>query len=115
VSLEELYGKETVDALNDFLVHAADAAQLLEERAATNPHVADLACEALMVRIGESANRAGHEFSNAHPELRFRDIIGARNVAAHGYDIVDHKIYWDAFANRLPGIAARVRAILDEN
>jgi uncharacterized protein with HEPN domain len=36
-----------------------------------------------------------------------------RNIVAHDYQRVDHEILWPALKEKLPGVAADVRAILD--
>lgn len=41
-------------------------------------------------------------------------IVGSRNVLAHGYDVVDDEVGWDAITTDLPGLTARVAAMLDE-
>jgi len=65
--------------------------------------------------VGEALNR----LSRDHPELAARipdiaRIIGFRNVLAHGYDVVDDEVVWDAITSDLPELAAKVAALLDE-
>ena len=65
--------------------------------------------------VGEALNRLSHD----HPELAARipdiaRIVGFRNVLAHGYDVVDDEVVWDAITTDLPELAARVEAMLDE-
>lgn len=38
-------------------------------------------------------------------------IIGFRNVLAHGYDVIDDGITWDAVQGKLPRLLAEVRAL----
>jgi len=65
--------------------------------------------------VGEALNRLSRE----DPELAagipdIGRVIGFRNVLAHGYDIVDDEVVWDAITTDLPELAARVEAILAE-
>ena len=41
-------------------------------------------------------------------------IIGFRNVLAHGYDVVDDEVVWDAVTTDLPELTASVEALLAE-
>jgi uncharacterized protein with HEPN domain len=63
--------------------------------------------------VGEALNRLSRE----DPELAARipdigRVIGFRNVLAHGYDIVDDEVVWDAITTDLPELTARVEAML---
>ena len=65
--------------------------------------------------VGEALNR----LSRDHPELasQIPDIgrfIGFRNVLAHGYDVVDDEVVWDAVTTDLPELTASVEALLAE-
>ena len=64
--------------------------------------------------VGEALNRLSRE----EPELAERipdmaRIIGFRNVLAHGYDVVDDEVVWDAVTTDLPELAARVEVMLN--
>lgn len=39
----------------------------------------------------------------------YRQIIGFRNLIAHGYDIIDDAALWDFVTNRLPELLEKVR------
>ena len=65
--------------------------------------------------VGEALNRLGRE----DPELAARipdiaRIVGFRNVLAHGYEIVDDEVVWDAATTDLPALATCVEALLAE-
>lgn len=65
--------------------------------------------------IGEALNRLGRE----DPELvaRIPDlgrIVGFRNILAHGYDVVDDDVVWNAITIDLPELVRTVEAILQE-
>ena len=40
-------------------------------------------------------------------------IIGTRNLLAHGYDIVEHVILWDALHQDLPILENEIRQLLE--
>ena len=48
--------------------------------------------------------------ANMHQHKR---IIGFRNVIAHGYDIVDPELVWDAVQNHLPHLKIQVKQLLE--
>ena len=65
--------------------------------------------------VGEALNRLGRE----DPALvaRIPDvgrIVGFRNVLAHGYDVVDDEVVWDAITTDLPALVRTVEALLWE-
>ena len=65
--------------------------------------------------VGEALNRLTRE----DPELAdripdIRRIVGFRNVLAHGYDVVEDEIVWDAITLDLPALAAAVVVLLAE-
>jgi uncharacterized protein with HEPN domain len=53
--------------------------------------------------IGEALNRIKTIDSEFIEQIKdYRKIIGFRNIIAHGYDIIDVKIIWDAIKFNLP-------------
>lgn len=65
--------------------------------------------------VGEALNRLSRE----DPELAAQipdiaRVIGFRNVLAHGYEIVDDEVVWDAITTDLPALTAMVEALLAE-
>ena len=67
---------------------------------------------ALMEIIGEAARRVSEETRRAHPEIRWRDVVGLRSRLVHAYDRVDLDIVWDAVMIHLPTLASQVRRAL---
>ena len=66
--------------------------------------------------MGEAAwnvQRHFPEFTAAHTEVPWKAMYGMRNVLAHAYFQVDLDAVWEAASAALPGMAARVRALLD--
>jgi len=52
--------------------------------------------------IGEACNRMSDEFKELHPEIKWREINGFRNISIHEYFGVDYRIVWDIVKNDLP-------------
>lgn len=75
-----------------------------------------LAAESILIRAGETVariERLDPTFVDHHEELELRNLKDARNVVAHGYDIVDTEILWEIIARHLPVVVGRVRDLLD--
>lgn len=111
------YGERTLTSLDDFLEHSEMAARLvaLGREQFFADEFAMLASEAVAIRLGESVGRVDKDFLTDHPELGLRPILSTRHVIAHGYDIVDHSVLWNAFENELPATANAVRRFLEND
>lgn len=73
--------------------------------------------EDLLIRCGEVVSRLSRIapfFVDQYPELELRNLKDARNVVAHGYDIVDSEIVWQILAVHVPEVARRVIEFLAE-
>jgi len=44
--------------------------------------------------IGEAANHISEEMKIKHPEIKWREIIGLRNILIHEYFGVDEYVVW---------------------
>lgn len=67
---------------------------------------------ALLIIIGEAANRFSVEYQQAHPNLPWREMVSMRNRIAHGYDSVDWNIIWETATMRIPKLLAALRPLL---
>lgn len=65
------------------------------------------------VVMGEIVVRFGEEFCAQHPELPWRQVIGHRNIIAHGYDSVDPELLARTIDEHLPGLVSGARRILE--
>ena len=63
--------------------------------------------------IGESATHIPDDVSEAHPEIAWRSIIGARNRVAHAYLGIDDDVVWDIVQADIPILLSSLRALLD--
>jgi uncharacterized protein with HEPN domain len=51
--------------------------------------------------IGEAANRLPEDFTNQHPNIEWRKIIGLRHRIVHEYFGVDLDLVWQIITNNL--------------
>jgi len=61
--------------------------------------------------IGEAANRLPTEFTDKHPEIEWRKIIGLRHRIVHDYFGVDLDMIWAIIRRDLPDFASRIATI----
>lgn len=52
--------------------------------------------------IGEACNRISRGFKAKHPEIKWKEINGFRNISIHEYFGVDYQIVWEIAQNDLP-------------
>jgi len=62
--------------------------------------------------IGEAANRISRSFRAAHAEIPWQRAVGLRNVLAHEYGEIDHKLVWGLATTRIPELIQQLRALL---
>ena len=52
--------------------------------------------------IGEACNRMSKAFKDRHPEIKWKELNGFRNISIHEYFGVDNKIVWQIAKDDLP-------------
>ncbi len=63
--------------------------------------------------IGEALNRIKAIDSNMLSRIdNWREIIGFRNVIAHGYDVVEDEIVWESITNDIPLLTNQLKNIV---
>jgi uncharacterized protein with HEPN domain len=62
--------------------------------------------------IGEAARRLSEAFRDAHPEIPWGQIVGLRNLIAHGYDRVDDERVWRLAIEEVPVLVGQLRALV---
>ena len=72
------------------------------------------ALERTLEVLGEAARKVSDEFQSAHPDIDWRGLIGQRNVLAHEYGRIDHRLLFEAATDRLPPLIARLQKLLDQ-
>ena len=68
-----------------------------------------------ILNIGELAKTLPQEFKDTHNKIPWRKISGMRDIAAHGYHVMDDDIIWDVVTNSLPALVQFLHKQLDEN
>ena len=48
-----------------------------------------------LINVGELAKQLDEALRARHPEIPWRDIIGMRNIAAHGYHQLNVRTLWE--------------------
>lgn len=93
------------DEVRDYVI-APGEQNLYEDRQA------QLVAEALIHRIGEAVTRLPEDFTDAHPDVSWRQMKRMRNVVAHEYGYIDYRIVWRALHRDLPQDVAVIERIL---
>lgn len=65
--------------------------------------------------IGEAATHIPDEICESHPEIPWREIIGARNRIIHGYLGIDNDLIWDIVKKGIPELLPLLRLIVDND
>jgi uncharacterized protein with HEPN domain len=66
--------------------------------------VLNLAVEKLFINLGEAAARIPEERRSAFDPMPWRQIIGLRNVLAHGYEQVEHETLYVTVSKELADV-----------
>jgi uncharacterized protein with HEPN domain len=62
--------------------------------------------------IGEALSRLRRDHPHLASQIHDVDkIVGMRNVLAHGYDVLEHEILWDAVENKIPMLKRDIQAM----
>jgi uncharacterized protein with HEPN domain len=56
----------------------------------------------------------GEAIKDLYHDVELAEIIGFRNILAHGYFVVKLETVWSAIEEGLPNLEERTKAILDE-
>ena len=65
--------------------------------------------------VGEALRRLeAHDSLLASRISESKRIIAFRNIIAHGYDILDDDIVWQAVSEKMPVLAQEAQGLLDE-
>ena len=68
-----------------------------------------------LLNSGELARNLDDETRKAAPEIPWVQIIGLRNVAAHGYASLSMTDIWKTITDDVPQLKASIRRLLAEN
>ncbi len=65
--------------------------------------------------IGEAAKRTSDEFRTAHPDIRWRQMAGMRDILVHAYDHVDLDEVWHVVKGELNELIAAVEPLVQSD
>jgi uncharacterized protein with HEPN domain len=103
--------------LKHMLEDAQDAAMFAAKAASYEAFAGDALIRKAVVmsllNLGELAAHLPIEFTQAHPEIPWKSMIGMRNFAAHGYHILNLDVVWDTARTSIPELAEHLRSILN--
>ena len=104
------------------LLHMLDACRKVVQfshgktrEALDSDEMLQLALVRLVEIIGEAATHVSASFKDAHPEVPWRRIAGARNHLIHGYFDVDHDILWQIITVSVPELIGLVEPIVPKS
>ena len=67
-----------------------------------------------LIVLGEAAAHVSNTIRTGHPEIPWRDIIGARNRIIHAYIGIDDDLIWIMVQRSVPGLIPQLHAVLAE-
>jgi uncharacterized protein with HEPN domain len=106
--LKHLYDLERLVAEIESFTVGRSETDLLNDRAF------QLILEREFEILGEALNRLLRDDPEAESLITHsRRIVGLRNLLAHGYDVVDHRVLWSAVQIHLPLLKTEVDRILN--
>jgi uncharacterized protein with HEPN domain len=110
------HGERTLLALahiDSFMARAARFVAMGRDWYDSDPdEIPRLACEALIIKVGDAATRIPAELRDQHPEIPWTLMSDMRNHLTHAYDVTDYEIVWDTLQHDFPDVHRRLRAML---
>jgi uncharacterized protein with HEPN domain len=64
-----------------------------------------------LLQIGELASHLTADFTTAHADIPWRNIIGLRNVVVHGYGQLDTETVWSTVTDDIPELYQKCKII----
>jgi uncharacterized protein with HEPN domain len=92
----QLYAQDIVDCCEQLMRIRAQLASLDEFRS-SQLHI--LAAERCLEIIGEAAKNIPPDIREVHNAVPWKNIIGMRDILAHGYFSISPAIIWDTIKN----------------
>jgi uncharacterized protein with HEPN domain len=62
--------------------------------------------------IGEAAGKVSQQFQDAHPEIKWPQIIGLRHRLVHDYGRIETSIIWDIVQNDVPPLIGALEPLV---
>ncbi len=64
--------------------------------------------------IGEAVNHLPDEIKSLYHDTELAEIVGFRNILAHGYFVIKLETVWSAIEEGLPSLEQQTKALLGE-
>lgn len=71
-----------------------------------------LALSKAIEMVGEAASRVSSDFTEAHPGVPWKKIVGMRHYLAHAYFAIDLPRIWDTTNDHLPELIDQLKSLL---
>lgn len=99
------------------IIRSCEAVQSFVKDRSFDEYVASLLVRSAVERQVEIVGEATTQLKAHHPDIaaklgETRGVIAFRNILAHGYFAVDHKIVWKIVADDVPQFLAADRALI---
>jgi len=96
--------------------HAAEKARELCADHTLESLLADWRATAALERfieiVGEGVKRLPDDLKQRRADIPWREIAGTRDHLIHGYDLVDHRVPWDAVQIDIPRLIEAIDQLL---
>jgi uncharacterized protein with HEPN domain len=73
---------------------------------------ATAALERCIEIVGEGVRRLPNELKQRRDDIPWKDIAGTRDHLIHGYDLIDHRVLWDAVQIDIPRLIEAIDELL---
>lgn len=106
---------EDVQRLRDMVDHARFAIAAAHGRSRSDldcDRTFRAACERFIEIIGEAAAHVAAETRQQLPFVPWHEVVGMRNILAHGYSIVDLDAVWGVIIDDLPAIISMIESLI---
>lgn len=115
IALAREYGERTLHALTEMVRITGTGARLAargDDWFFSDPDNAPgLACEGLIIKLGENVSRVGAAFEHRHPEVPWRTIKDMRRLT-HDDETTDYEVVWSTLRADFPTIQTMIAALL---
>lgn len=78
-------------------------------------NVPGLACESIIIKLGENVSRLSSEFTDDHPQIPWRAIKDMRNRLTHYYDGTDYNTVWAAISRNVPDVGRQLATLRQQS
>jgi len=68
-------------------------------------------CVFNLIQMGELVNNLDKSFTDAHPEILWRELYGLRNRIVHDYEGINFVLVWDVIKLDLPDLIIKLKSI----